>query len=289
MHLKLLITGAAGFIGSRMVSELTPYHHLFALYHENRPNLTIKGVTWIKQNLAEPLEEKALPVELDGIIHLAQSRHYRNFPDKGEDIFRVNVEATFRLLEFGRKRGIKKFIYASSGGVYGYSYDKFIETDAINPVNFYLTSKYSSELLIGNYNSYFSTVVFRFFFVYGPNQKAMLIPRLIENIRKGEPIIIYGKSGVRINPIYVNDAIKVFSPSLETPAGGVFNVAGDEVISIKDLSETIGQFVGKEPVFLYEKGITPGDIIGDNSRMKSLLGVIPQISLKEGILEVVHT
>ncbi len=270
-----------------MVSQLAPYHHLFALYHETPPQLNVKGVTWIKQNLGEPLEEKTLPEQLDGIIHLAQSRHYRNFPEKGEDIFRVNIDGTFRLLELGRKRGIRKFVYASSGGIYGYSYEKFIETDTINPVNFYLTSKYSSELLIGNYNPYFSTVVFRFFFVYGPRQKGMLIPRLIENVRKGEPIIIYGKSGVRINPIHVNDAIKAFSPSLETPVGGVFNIAGDEVVSIKELSEKIGRLVGKDPIFIYEKSITPGDIIGDNSRMKSVLGVIPEISLNEGIPELV--
>jgi UDP-glucose 4-epimerase len=283
----LLITGAAGFMGCRIVSDLAPHHHLFAFYHENRPDLNAKEVTWIKQDLSEPLEEKHLPESLDGIIHLAQSRYYRNFPEKGDDIFRVNIEGTFHLLELGRKRGIKKFIYASSGGVYGYSYEKFIETDTINPVNFYLTSKYSSELLIGNYNPYFSTVVFRFFFVYGPKQKGMLIPRLIENVRKGEPIIIYGKTGVRINPIHVRDAIKVFPPSLESPVSGVFNIAGDEVVSIKEVSETIGRLIRKEPVFINEKSMIPGDIIGDNSRMKSVLGVIPEISLNEGIAELV--
>ena len=285
--MKLLITGGAGFIGSRIVSELALRHHLFAFYHETRPNLNVERVTWVKQDLTRHLEEKALPETLDGIIHLAQSRHYRDFPDKGEDIFGVNIEGTFRLLEFGRKRGIRKFVYASSGGIYGYSYDKFTETDTVNPVNFYLTSKYSAELLIGNYNPYFSTVVFRFFFVYGPRQKGMLIPRLIENVKKGDPIIIYGKSGVRINPIHVNDAIKAFSPSLETPVSGVFNIAGDEVVSIKELSEKIGRLVGKDPIFIYEKSITPGDIIGDNSRMKSVLGVVPEIHLNEGIPELV--
>ncbi len=274
-------------MGSRIISDLAAHHHLFAFYHENRPISNNQEVTWIRQDLSRPLEEKDLPEKVDGIIHLAQSKYYRNFPEKGEDIFTVNIEGTFHLLEFGRKRGIKKFVYASSGGIYGYSYEKFIETDIINPVNFYLTSKYSSELLIGNYNPYFSTVVFRFFFVYGPEQRGMLIPRLIENIRKGEPIIIHGKSGVRINPIHVKDAIKAFPPSLETPVSGVFNIAGDEVVSIKELSERIGKWVGREPVFVYEKNIVPGDIIGDNSRMKSVLGVIPEIHLNEGIAEVV--
>ena len=285
--MKLLITGATGFIGGRVVSNLFPQHDLFAFYHDHYPKPDTKGVKWIKQDLSKGLDEKLLPETLDGIIHLAQSRHYRDFPEKGENIFRVNVEGTFRLLEFGRKRGIRKFVYASSGGIYGYSYEKFLETDTINPVNFYLTTKYSAELLIGNYNPYFSTAVFRFFFVYGRDQKGMLIPRLIENIKKGEPIMIYGKSGVRLNPIHVNDAVKAFSPVLETPVSGVFNIAGEEVVSIKELSEKMGRLMGKDPVFVYEKSITPGDIIGDNSRMKSVLGVVPEVYLDEGIAEVV--
>ena len=282
------MTGATGFIGSRIVAELLGAHRIFALYHENRPDQQLEGVTWIEQDLSKPLEKAKLPKEVDAILHLAQSRNYRNFPERADDIFEVNIEGTYHLLELGRRVGIKKFIYASSGGIYGYSYEKFMETATINPVNFYLTSKYCSELLIGNYTPFFQTVVFRFFFVYGPKQKGMLIPRLIENIKKGEPIIIYGKSGVRLNPIHVKDAIKAFSPALETPASGVFNIAGDEVISIKELSERIGTWVGKEPVFVYEKSVIPGDIIGDNSRMKTGLGVFPTISLKTGISEMVQ-
>jgi len=283
------MTGATGFIGSRIVAELLGAHRIFALYHENRPDQQLEGVTWIEQDLSKPLEEAKLAKEIDAILHLAQSRNYRNFPERADDIFKVNIEGTYHLLELGRRLGIKKFIYASSGGIYGYSYEKFMETATINPVNFYLTSKYCSELLIGNYNPYFTTVVFRFFFVYGPKQKSMLIPRLLDNIKKGEPIIIYGKSGVRINPIHVNDAIKVFPPSLETSVSGIFNVAGDEFISIRELSEMIGRLIGKDPIFVHKKSNLPGDIIGDNSRMKAVLGVIPEVSLKKGISELVQS
>ena len=285
--MKLLVSGGMGFIGSHLVEMLGQKNELFCLIQHKDKVKSHHNVEWVEQDLAESLDENDLPDRIDAIIHLAQSRHYREFPEKIWDIFHVNVKATLSLLEYGRKRKIQKFIYASSGGIYGYSYEKFIETDATNPINFYLTSKYCSELLIGNYTPFFQTVVFRFFFVYGPKQKGMLIPRLIENIKKGEPIVIYGKSGVRLNPIHVKDAIKAFSPALETPVSGVFNIAGDEVVSIKELSERIGKWVGKEPVFVYEKSAIPGDIIGDNSRMKSVLGVAPEIHLDEGIAELV--
>lgn len=285
--MKLLVTGGTGFIGSHLVEMLAQKNELFCLIQDKDKAKSRRNVEWVMQDLEDGLDEIQLPDRIDAIIHLAQSRHYREFPEKIWDIFDVNVRSTLSLLEYGRKRKIQKFIYASSGGIYGYSYEKFIETDATNPINFYLTSKYCSELLIGNYNPFFHTVVLRFFFVYGRGQKAMLIPRLIDNIKKGEPIIVYGKSGIRINPIQVNDAIRAFQPSLETPVSGVFNIAGDEVVSIKELSEKIGRLMGKAPVFVYEKNNIPGDIIGDNSRMKSVLGVIPEISLNEGISELV--
>jgi UDP-glucose 4-epimerase len=287
--MKLLITGATGFIGSYLVERFSSQYELVCLIQDKTKAKSYPNVEWILQDMGNPLDEAKIPCDIDVIIHLAQSRHYREFPERTWDIFQVNLQSTLFLLDWGRKIGINKFIYASSGGIYGYSYEKFIEADTTNLINFYLTSKYCSELLIGNYNSYFTTVVFRFFFVYGPKQKGMLIPRLIENIRKGEPIIIYGKTGVRINPIHVQDAIKAFSPSLETPVSGVFNIAGDEVISIKELSEKIGRLIGKKPVFVYEKSMLPGDLIGDNSRMKSLLGIIPNISLNQGISEVVQS
>ncbi len=274
--MKLLITGATGFIGHSLLGLLSPHDELVCLVSDRGKTRPYPNVVWVEQDLGGPLDEKGIPTPIDAIIHLAQSRYYREFPERSWDIFDVNIRSTLALLEFGRKVGIRKFIYASSGGIYGYSYEKFIETDATNPINFYLTSKYCSELMIGNYNSFFETVVLRFFFVYGPGQQGMLIPRLVNNIRKGEPIILYGKGGIRLNPIQVRDAIQVFQPCLESPVRGIFNVSGEEVVSIKDLSEMIASLLGKTPVFVYEKSPVSGDIVGDNSRMKSVLGVLPR-------------
>jgi len=284
---RVLITGGGGFIGGYLIAGLRERHEIFALVQKRPWGTEERQVCWFEQDLTQPLDEARLPKKVDAIIHLAQSRYYRQFPDHSWDMYQVNIGSTLSLLEYGRKIGIRKFIYASSGGIYGYGYERFIETSAINPANFYLATKYCSELLLGNYNAYFKTVVFRFFFVYGLKQQGMLIPRLIHNIRNGDPIVIFGKEGIRINPIHITDATRVFGPSLETEVTGVFNIAGDEVISIKGLSELIGNFLGKTPKFVYEKSHLQGDLIGDNSRMKTVLGVIPERSLRMGICEMV--
>jgi UDP-glucose 4-epimerase len=286
--MKLLVTGGTGFVGRCLIERLCPEYELVCLIADPAKAKSHPNVEWVIQDLDSPFSESNLPNDVNVIIHLAQSRQYRHFPERAWDIFHVNIQSTMALLEYGRKIGIDKFIYASSGGIYGYSYEKFIETDTTNPINFYLTTKYCSELLIGNYNSYFNTVVFRFFFVYGQGQQGMLIPRLANNIRMGDPIILYGKHGVRINPIHIEDAVQVFRPAFEQSVTGIFNVAGDEVISIKELSELIGETVGKDPKFIYDTGPVSGDIIGDNSRMKSMLGIVPKISIKAGIPEVVQ-
>ena len=277
-----LITGAAGFIGSRLVHVLSGQHEVFGLVR-NLPSMGLPGVHWIDQDLTRPLDYSRLPRHVDAVIHLAQSRFYRQFPEEAQDIFGVNVHGTFQLLEYARHAGVQCFIFASSGGVYGYSYERFVETDPVSPLNFYLSSKYIAELLIGNYQQFFRTVVFRFFFVYGPGQKGMLVPTLLHKVKTGEVVVIEGNPGLRINPIYVDDAIRVFEPALDLSKSNLFNVAGEEVVTITDLVKHVERVVGREALIQYADANPGGDLIGDTTRMKQVLGVHPKMALLQGL------
>jgi len=287
--MKILITGATGFIGSRLVSILQTRHELFALVRPKTPRKELPGVKWLEHDLSQTLDQVRLPDRMDAIIHQAQSRHYREFPEGGKDIFDVNIRSTFQLLEYARKAGVRHFIFASSGGVYGYSYERFVETDPVNPLNFYLSSKYTSELLIANYQPFFYTVVFRFFFVYGPGQKGMLIPNLISKVVKGDLITIEGNPGLRINPIYIEDAVQVFEPALNLTSSELFNIAGDEVVTITDLVTLMGEASEKQPYLQYHTIPSGGDLIGDNTHMREVLGVIPKVSLRNGLKAIVRS
>lgn len=283
---KILITGAAGFIGSRLVSTLRDKHELFALIRPKTQRGKFAGVKWVEHDLSRPLDEARLPDRMDAIIHLAQSRYYRNFPEGSRDIFDVNIRSTFQLLEYARRVGVEHFLFASSGGVYGYSYEKFVEGDPVNPLNFYLSSKYTSELLIANYQPFFRTIVFRFFFVYGSGQKGMLISNLLNKVMKGELITIEGNPGLQINPIYIEDAVQVFERVLNLTSSELFNIAGDEVVTITDLVTLMGEVSGKRPHVKYHTVPSGGDLIGDNAHMKEVLGVIPKVSLQNGLKEI---
>jgi nucleoside-diphosphate-sugar epimerase len=111
----------------------------------------------------------------------------------------------------------------------------------------------------------------------------MLIRSLLHRIERGEEVVIEGNPGLRINPIYVEDAIRVFDPALHLRTSELFNVAGDEVVTITDLVRLIEKVSEREALLRHTDTSLAGDLVGDNARMREVLGVGPQISLLEGL------
>jgi UDP-glucose 4-epimerase len=284
--MKVLVTGATGFIGDRLVRRLGRIHEVVALA---RPGAAPGGdVAWVEQDLAGPLRIEALPDKLDAVVHLAQSRLYKQFPEGAEDVFEINAHSTFRLLEYARQTGVSRFIFASTGGVYGSSDKAVSETDRLNPLNFYLSSKYSAESLVKSYDNFFTTVIFRFFFVYGPGQRQMMVPTLLGRVLSGQEIVVEGNPGLRMNPIYVDDAIAVFEPALQLEQSDLFNVAGEESVTLTGLISVMEDVTGNQARLEHAPAAQPGDLVGDNSRMKNVLGVTPQTSLRDGLAAMVE-
>jgi nucleoside-diphosphate-sugar epimerase len=284
---RIVLTGATGFVGSHVLPMLVRNHEVIALARQPRPPLTASNVTWITSDLAKPLDFARLPGAVDAVIHLAQSKRYREFPDGAEDVFAVNVQSTFQLLEYARATGASKFLFASTGGVYGSASRPLSEDDRLNPLNFYISSKYSAESFVASYRPLFHTIVFRFFFVYGPGQQGMMVPSLLQRVVNGEPITIQGDPGIRTNPIYVDDASAVFEPALALDESNLFNIAGEEVVTIRNLVELMEQASGREAMIERAPGDLDGDLVGDNTRMKDILGVTPATPLLDGLRSMV--
>ena len=290
MNKKILITGANGLIGHELLKQLSEENTIYAL-SRSKPDIIHSNIFFIEFDLTQDFNAASLPAEIDIIYHLAQSEHFREFPKKSMDVFHVNTLSTLRLLDYARKRGCKQFIYASSGGVYGNSNEGFTEDQPLlnkENLGFYLSTKFCSELLAENYSSYFDVIITRFFFVYGERQnKSMLIPRLIDNIKNGLVIGIQGKEGLKINPIYVDDVAVALMKMMTINGSYKINIGGEEILSLKEICNTIGEILNTTPHYKIN-GSEAKHIIGDITKMKSLL-TPPKTTLKEGISRLIES
>jgi UDP-glucose 4-epimerase len=280
---KILITGATGLIGHHLLQSFDPAATVYALSRRG----TVPGATYtLPIDLGQPWSTEALPDGVDVIVHLAQSNHYRDFPLRTEDVFSVNTVSTVKLLDYARATGVKQFVLASSGGVYGNGANSFSEGEAITvkgELGFYIGTRMCSELLSECYSAFMNVVCLRFFFVYGPAQRQhMLIPRLIDSVRTERVIKLRGKSGLSINPVYVADAVSAVRSAMSLQESHKLNVAGPEVMSLRRMAEIIGVAIGKSPVFEVEPASAPQDLIADIAKMSAFLGA-PTTRFEDGL------
>jgi UDP-glucose 4-epimerase len=287
--MKIVLTGATGLIGRHLLTRLAPANEVVALTRRESPPEKLEGVSWVRQDLSAGLDEGELPGEVDGVIHLAQSERYRDLPDGAEDIFEVNVHSTFRLLEYARRAGASRFVLASTGGLYEIGAEPVSEDAPIAPAAPYFRSKRMAELLVEDYTDAFATTVLRFFFVYGPGQGRTLIPRFAASILAGEEIVIEGDPGMRINPIYADDAAAATEAALRLDGHSVINVAGEGAVSITELAETLAGALGAEPRLRHRGSGPGGDLIADTGAMRDRLGVTASTPLDQGLAAVARS
>ena len=280
--MRVLVTGATGFMAPHLLERLSrDGHEGIALGHDAA---RMPPGDSIVVDLRSPLDDDAIP-EFDAIVHLAQANV--PFPAGSRDLFRVNVASTHELLDLARRRGASRFVYASSGSIYGLGDGAVGEDDPRRADDFYGATKRSGELVVGAYRDHVGTAILRFFAPYGPGQVNRLIPGLIARVSNGDAVKLRGGGRPRMTPVYVDDAVEAIIRSLESDEHLVLNVAGDEVASIRDLAEKIGAVVGRAPTFEDAGGEAPGDLIARNERLHALLGDRSLVTLDDGLRRTV--
>lgn len=279
--MRILLTGATGFLGQAWLSANS---HEFVTLGRHRP-ANFHG-DWIEADFSGPLPVFALPKQIDAVVHLAQSNQYRSFPGGGPDMFAVNVACTARLLDWAVTAGAQRFIYASTGNVYGPHPGRVTEADAPNVRGqFYAASKLAGESLVAGYAGVLATCSLRLFGLYGPGQpQDKMLGTLISRVCSGQPITLQGDGeGYVSQPTYVADVLAVLEAALVEQWQGCVNVAGPQSASIQRLALLIGQAVGREPVFQHLDGTPPAPILPDLTRLHALVPEMAFTSLEHGI------
>ncbi|WP_223414082.1 MULTISPECIES: NAD-dependent epimerase/dehydratase family protein [unclassified Pseudomonas] len=268
----VLLTGGGGLLGQALASSAPDGWDIYSV-GRNLPQLP--SVTNIELDLTDPDFCERLPAKVDAIVHLAQSRRFREFPAGSLDVFAVNSIATLKLLDYAQRVGCKQFVYASTGGVYKPVEGVLTESSPIldcDSSSIYPASKIAAEMMLGAYKSVMNVAILRFFFIYGEGQEStMLMPRLVSSVKNGDPINLAGENGFSFCPLYVSDAVHLVSSVVESEYSGVLNVAGPNVMSLREVCDVIGTAIGREPVYKV-LDTAPVNFVVDSSRLEEKFG-----------------
>jgi UDP-glucuronate 4-epimerase len=302
----ILVTGAAGFIGSHLCERLL----------EN--NLQVAGIDNFdpfydpeikKKNLRNfnnhpkfhfheisitdiaALEKVFSEHQFSHIIHLAAKAGVRPSIEQPFAYKTTNIDGTMNLLELTRQHRINRFIFASSSSVYGNNKKiPFSENDPVdNPISPYAATKKAGELICYTYHHLYKINIFclRFFTVYGPRQRPeMAIHKFTRQIDAGEPVDLYGFGQPKRDYTYIEDILQGVVSAIEKVDGyEIFNLGESKTISTSDLIDIIEEKIGKKAI-RNQVGMQPGDVnvtFADINKAQKLLNYKPKTSIDEGV------
>jgi UDP-glucose 4-epimerase len=291
---KAIIFGASGLLGRSITKTLSANHIVYAVSRSVVDDwLNSDSIIQIQQDICDfNIDGFTVKDQIDVAYYLAQSSSFRLFPEQAFDVFSVNIEGLFKAIHWAYQNQIRKFVLASSGGVYGSgningsSHSESTIVPVNRPLGFYLGSKMCAEIIVQNYAPYFENmVILRPFFIYGPGQNdTMLIPRLLKSVVEGKPIEISGNNGIYINPVFVDDAAAAFIRAKDLAGFHLINVGGKEIVSLREIVTLMGEVTGKKPVFkiISKDKKEPDKLLGDIDVMCRELSE-PLVKLRDGL------
>lgn len=285
----ILVIGGAGFIGKHLVRRLVSACHTVHATYRPGKKPSVPGVHWLPADLCRADDCTNWPAFCDTVIYLAQSGTWRNFPESARDVFGVNVQGLIQATWYAQQVGARRFIYASTGSVYSNQQQAAVETDHFDlqqPRSFYVASKLAGEVLLGPYQSLFPVMNLRLFMPYGEGQSAdMLLPRLVSCVREGKPIKLHGQEGLLANPVAVGDVAETITRCLELESSATLNVGGPEMLSLRQIGNTIGKVIGRDPVFEVQANAVAPVLIGATTMLEQALTWRPATLLHDGLRE----
>jgi UDP-glucose 4-epimerase len=297
----ILVTGGAGFIGSHVARACVQAGHPVVVLD----NLSTGSRSRVPSG-AELVEGDLNSLDLDALFskhRIGVVNHHAAHIDLRESVrdpvfdAQNNVLATLRLLEAARRGGVKKVIFASTGGaIYGEPRgDRAAEDHPTDPVSPYGVAKLSVEKYLHFYRLEhgLETVVFRYANVYGPGQsgkgEAGAVAIFIERLLAGRPAVIHGDGGQTRDFVFVGDCVEANLGALDVSGSGVWNVGTGVETSVNALAEMIRETVGSRAPLEHDAP-APGEqrrSVLDGRKLLRDFGIGGYVSLREGIRSTV--
>ncbi len=254
--MKICITGATGFIGSRLSQKLKDDGHDVvaigmvnnAVEQGRRDQLEKTGVLFSEGSVNDAAFLKSALQDCDQVFHLAAAQHEANV---GEDYFReINVEGTRHMLDASLVCGVKRFVHGSTIGVYGAAMSGELDEESVlRPTDHYGRTKLAGEQLALQYCDLLDLVVIRISETYGPGDRRLL--KLFKGIKTGAFFI--AGDGKNIHQlIFVDDLIEgmVRAANAEQAIGKIYVIAGSERLDTNQMCEDVAKAVASSKALL---------------------------------------
>jgi UDP-glucuronate 4-epimerase len=302
--MNILVTGAAGFIGSHLCEKLLEDENntvigIDGFVGETRPSLKERNIKAFTQHPRFRLyrvnllnaDWETLLNDVEAVYHLAGKPGVRSsWGNDFNNYVEHNILATQRLLEACKNRSLKKFIYASTSSVYGEKSGKVSENASTSPLSPYGVSKLTGEHLCRVYEASdgIPVVVLRYFTVYGPGQRPdMAFHRFIYHLHHARPIPIFGDGKQTRDFTYIDDCVAGTVSVLHASnvIGETINIGGKERKSILEVIEHLEQLTGKKAQleFLGDPRGEPKHTWANIAKAQKLLNYDPKTPLKVGL------
>ncbi|MCC7104739.1 MAG: NAD-dependent epimerase/dehydratase family protein [Chloroflexi bacterium] len=299
--MRILVTGAAGFVGSHLSERLlaeghevvgldsfNPYYARSLKERNLSAALEHPAYRFIEADLRSAALESVLD-GVDAVVHQAAMAGLPRSWDNFEEYMTCNVLASQRLLEAARlSSGVGRLVFISTSSVYGRMADGD-ETTLPRPISPYGATKLCAERLALAYQESYGlpVIVLRYFSVYGPRQRPdMAYQIFISRVLKGEPITIFGDGSQSRSNTYIDDAVEATSRALDRgEVGEVYNIGGGEARDLSWIVRTIEELAGREAQLNYGPP-RKGDQLhtrADIRRARAALGYEPTTPLIEGL------
>ena len=286
--MRLLITGATGFIGAQLVRAARSIGHdvvatgsLNSELEQQRANrLAAEGISIVAGSLRVPTFAKRLVHGCEAVVHLASARRAGDVPDSY--FFDVNVEATQLLLESCVRARVRRFVYGSSVAVYGSRGRAAVSEDTpVAPDDVHGESKVAAERVVRSFSDRLETTIARIGEAYGPEDLRLL--KFFKAARR-TPALIVGDSRSLHQPIHVQDLVRALLLAVEHPAasGETFVFAGPSAITSRDVLRTISATMAA-PVWHLRLPFSRKSVSFRTDKARALLGFEPTISFGDGV------